>query len=81
MVDKSSDNKSVRNMLPKYTPQDGLFRSKSSSFFREFRFSEQEFPTGTPVSNIKYDHLGSQNNNLFYPFNDQVDYILAHYFA
>ena len=33
------------------------------------------------VFNIKYDHLGSQNNNLFYHFYNQLDHILAHDFA
>ena len=63
------------------TPQDGLLGSESSSSLTEVRFSEQEFPAGTPVSNIKYDHPGSQNDNLFYPFHNQLDYALVHYFA
>ena len=29
----------------------------------------------------RYERLGSSNNNLFYPFNDQFDYILANYFG
>ena len=44
-------------------------------------FSKSEFPTGTPVSDTRYKHLRSQNNNPFYPFNAQLDYELAHYFA
>ena len=48
---------------------------------REVWFSDQEFATGTSVSNIKYNHPGFQNNNLFYPFHDQLNYELAKYFA
>ena len=55
--------------------------SESSSFLREIRFSEQEFPTGKPVSDIQYHHPSSQNNNLFHLFNDQLDYVLTTYFA
>ncbi len=44
-------------------------------------FSESEFPVGTPVSDTRYIHLRSRSNNPFYPFNDQLDYALAHYFA
>ncbi len=81
LVGQSSDNESLRDMLPRHTPQAGLLRSESSSFLREVKFCDQEFAAGTPVSNIKYDHPGFQNNNLFYPFHDQLDYGLAKYFA
>ena len=64
-----------------HTPQDGLLANELSTSLREFRFSKQEFPTSKPVSNIKYPHLGFQNNNLFHLFNDQLNYILATYFA
>ena len=30
---------------------------------------------------MKYHHPGSQNNNPFYAFNDQLNYALANYFA
>lgn len=70
LLDKSSDNKSVRDMLPRHTPQDGLFASELSSFLREVRFSKQEFPASKPILDIKYHHPGSRNNNIFYPFND-----------
>ena len=79
LVGESSDTRS--RTRARRTLQDGLFGSESSSSLREVRFSEQEFPTGTPVSNIKYDHPGSQNDNLFYPFYNQLDYALAYYFA
>ena len=49
--------------------------------FREITFNEFEFLVGTPVLDIRYEYLRSQNNNLFYPFNDQLNYILANYFA
>ena len=42
---------------------------------------KQEFFAGTPVSDIKYDYPGSQNDNPFYPFNDQLNYASTHYFA
>ena len=80
-VGKSSNNESIKHMLPGCTSQDGLFRSKSSSSLKEVRFSKQECPTGTLISNIKYDHSRSQNNNPFHPFNDQFNYVLAHYFT
>ena len=70
LVGKSWDNKSVRNMLPKRPPQDGLHASELLSSLKEVWFSEQKFLAGTPVSNIKYNYLGSQNNNIFYPFNN-----------
>ena len=44
-------------------------------------FNESKFPASTSVLNTRYKHLESQNNNPFYPFNDQVDYALAYYFA
>ncbi len=44
-------------------------------------FSKSEFSVGTPVSDTRYKHLESQNNNPFYLFNDQLDYALADYFA
>ena len=71
----------ARDSLLGRTPQDGLFASESSSFLREIRFSKHEFPAGKAVSDIKYHHPGSLNNNLFHPFNNQLDYALAIYFA
>ena len=68
-------------MLFGRTPQDGLLGIELSSSLREVRFSEREFSTSISVSAIKYDHPGSQNNNLSYPFNDQLDYALVYYFA
>lgn len=44
-------------------------------------FSNSKFSAGTPVLDTRYKHPGSQNNNLFYPFNNQVNYALAYYFT
>ncbi len=71
LLGESSDTRSrVKDGLAGRTPQTGLLRNKSSSSLKEVRFSDQEFAAGTPVSNIKYNHLGFQNNNSFYPFYD-----------
>ena len=77
---KPADLNKQRPATPNWRPQNGLL-SESSSTFKEVTFSESEFPAGTPVSDTQYEHPGSQNNNPFYPFNDQLDYALAHYFA
>ncbi len=82
LVGESSDTGShARDGLSGRTPQDRLLASESSSPLKEIRFSEQEFPAGIPVSDIKYHHLSSQNNNLFHLFNDRLDYALVTYFA
>lgn len=41
--------------------------------------NEYKFPTGIHILNTKYKYPGTKNNNLFYCFNEQLDYILAHY--
>ncbi len=69
-----------RPTIPNWIPRNGLL-SELSRNFREVTFSESEFSIGTPVSDTRYVHPGSQNSNLFYPFNYQLDYILAHYFS
>ncbi len=82
LVGESSDIGSrAKNGLLGRTPQAELFGSDSSLSLREVRFSDQEFAASTPVSNIKYNHPGFQNDNLFHPFHDQLDYGLAKYFA
>ncbi len=81
LIGQILDNKSLRDMLPRHTPQAGLLESELSSSLREVRFSNQEFIASTPVSNIKYNHFGFQNNNPFYPFHDQLDYGQTKYFA
>lgn len=52
-----------------------------SSIFREVIFGKSEFSANTPVLDTQYKYLGSQNNNLFYLFNDQLNYALTYYFA
>ncbi len=49
--------------------------------FKEVTFGKSKFLVGTPVLDIRYEDPRSQNNNPFYPFNDQLDYTLANYFA
>jgi Plavaka transposase len=77
---RPADLDEQRPATPNWRPRNGLL-SESSSTFREVTFSESEFPAGIPVSDTQYEHPGSQNNNPFCPFNDQLDYALAHYFA
>ncbi len=63
------------------TSQKELFASESLLALREEQFSSHEFSAGTPISDKKYKHPRSKYKNSFYPFNDQLDYCLAHYFA
>ena len=63
------------------TPRDELLASVSSLSLREEWFTGNKFPAGIPVSDIKYNHPRLKHQNSFYPFNDQLDYALAHYFA
>ena len=82
LVGKSSDTGSrARDGLSGHTPLARLLANESSLSLREVKFGEQEFPAGKHVSDIKYHHPGSQNDNLFYSFNDQLNYALANYFA
>lgn len=43
--------------------------------FNKFKFLIDIF-----ISDIRYKSFKSQNSNLFYLFNNQHNYILAHYF-
>lgn len=82
LVDKSSDTEShIRNGLSKWTTQDRLFASESLLSLIEIRFSKLEFSTNIPISDIKYQHPSSQNNNSFYLFNNQLDYALITFFT
>ena len=65
----------------KKTPWNGLLASESWSSLREKWFNRNKFSAGTPVSDIKYNHPRLKHQNSFYLFNDQLDYVLAHYFA
>lgn len=80
-IAKSSDNKRLTNILSRHTLQDGLLANELLSSLRKVRFNKQEFSSGKPISDIKYHHLGSENNNLFHPFNNQLNYKLVKYFA
>lgn len=55
--------------------------SKSSSIFKEIIFNKSEFLTDILVLNTRYKHFKYKNNNLFYLFTDQLNYILAYYFV
>ena len=81
MVGKSSDTRScTRDGLSGRTSQDKFYASELSSSLRKITFSEHEFSASKLVSDIKYHHLSSQNNNVFHPFNDQLDYSLGNYY-
>ena len=82
MVGKSLDIGShTRDGLSGHTPQDGLFAREFSSSLREIRLRKQIFPVSKPLSDIKYHHLYSQNDNAFRPFNDQLGNAHATYFT
>ena len=68
--ENSNTGSRAKNGLSERIPQNGLLASESLSFFREVRFSEQKFPVGKPISDIKYYYLSSQNHNPFKLFND-----------
>ena len=55
--------------------------SKLSLFLRIVKFTKWEFFAGVLISNIKYNYLEWQNENFFYLFYYQLDYILAHWFV
>ena len=69
------------DLSTKSIPRDRLLVSKFLSSLRKEWFTRNEFLTGTLISNIKYNHPRVKHQNSFYPFNDQLDYALAHYFA
>lgn len=71
----------AKNSLSRCIFQDRLFANKLLLFLRKFKFSKQKFPTSKLVSDIKYHYPSSQNNNRFYLFNNQLDYVLANYFV
>ena len=79
---KSSNIRSrIKEGLSRLIPQTGLFGSESLLSLREIWFSNQKFAAGIPISNIKYNNPGFQNNKPFYLFHDQLNYRLAKYFA
>ena len=82
MVSKDLDiGTCAKDGLSRCTLQDRLFANKLSLFLRKIRFNEQEFLSDKSVSDVKYHHFSSQKDNLFYPFNNLLDYALANYFA
>lgn len=68
-------------MLSGRTPQNRLLANELLFSSRLIWFSEKKFLAGKPISDIKYNYRRSQNNNNFYLFNHQLNYLLAHYFA
>lgn len=44
-------------------------------------FSKFKFLSSISILDTRYKYFESQNNNLFYLFYSQVNYILAYYFA
>lgn len=66
--------------LFEFMPQTSLL-SDSSSSLQKVTFSKAEHQAGIPISDIKYRHSSYQDDNVFYPFDNEVDYALAHWFA
>lgn len=58
LINKSLNNKNIKNIVLDYISQDGLLVSKLSSSLKEIWFCEQDFLAGTPISDIKYNHPG-----------------------
>ena len=67
--------------LTEDTPWKRLFASKSLLALRDEWLSSYKFSTGTPISDKEYKHPKFKHKNSFYPFNNQLDYSLAQYFA
>ena len=65
----------------KDTPWKRLFASEFLLALREESFSSHKFIAGISILDKKYKYLRSKYKISFYPFNDQLDYGLAHYFA
>lgn len=59
-----------------FMPQNGLLNKLFSSF-KDVIFSKSEFLASTSISKTRYRHLGSQKKNLYYLFNDQLNFALA----
>lgn len=58
-----------------------FFINKLFLFLTKVWFSKQEFFASTSISNFQYNYLESPNYNTFHLFYNQLNYILAHYFA
>lgn len=56
-------------------------RNKLSLIFTEVTFNKSEFLASTPILDTRYKYSRRKNNNSFYSFNGQLDYVLDHYFT
>ncbi len=84
LLDETDNNaaaNSVAEMLIKHTTRKRLLASRSLLALKEEWFCSYGFPVDTPISDKKYRYPRSNHENSFYPFNDQQDYAIAHYFA
>ena len=84
LLDKTDNTASANGtfeMPTKDTSRKELPASKSLTALRKEWFSSYKFSAGIRISDIKYRYQGSKHNNSFYPFNDQLNYSLAHYFT
>ena len=71
MGSKSSNTEScARDSLSKRTSQTGLLANNLSLSLKEVKFCDQEFAADIPIFYIKCNHLGFEDNNIFYPFHD-----------
>lgn len=66
---KLADIDKQRLAISNWMPWNRLL-SKLSSFFKKVIFDKSKFLTGTLVLDTQYKYFRSQNNNLFYFFND-----------
>lgn len=82
LIGKSLNTKVyIKDSFLRSIPQNKLFVNKLELFLKKTRFIKQEFSICKLVLDIKYYYSGFQNNNLFYFFNNQLDCVLANYFA
>lgn len=44
-------------------------------------FEKSEISADSGISNTQYKYFKNQNKNLFYLLNNQLDYVLAHFFT
>lgn len=49
--------------------------------FRQVTFNRSEFSFDILVLNIRYVYFRSQSSNLFYLFDNKLDFVLAYYFV
>lgn len=52
-----------------------------NKLFLIFKHNKSEFLVGILIFDIKYKYLKIPNKNLFNLFNNQVNYVLTHYFV